>query len=265
MQISVYQPQNKYLKTFIDCYFFLKKTDEAPSTYVSYPNTNYTLSFYKSSTVLQSESEAIISPSFSDNSCFYNIHHLPFETKLYGKVEEYAIVFKPFALKKIVKGTFNLDYDLKAEAIFGQCEALKDQLFSEKSNLEKVQVLDQFLYRLFLKTDVVLPQEMQYLQWSGNVSAMANDFGINRKKLYRSFENHLGLSPKTYFKIRRFRQALDLINSQAFTKLTDLAIDTGYFDQSHMIREFKQLSAKTPSALNQNLKSIDNHLLWDFS
>jgi AraC-like DNA-binding protein len=264
MQISVNQTAHPYLKVFIECYFFLEKKEEAVCSYVSYPNTNYTFSFYKGSSVWQDETSAIIQPALQPSSCFYPIHANPFETKLYGRVEEYAIVFKPFALKKLVKGHFEMHPQLLPEDLLGNCDALKDQLFSNKSKAEKIKILDRFLSALFLKNDVITPLEMQYLQGSGSIGIAANDFGINRKKLYRSFESHLHLSPKDYFKIKRFRQALDAISSQPLAKLTHLAIDTGYFDQSHMIREFKQLSWQTPSALNKSVKAIDNHLLWNF-
>ena len=70
------------------------------------------------------------------------------------------------------------------------------------------------------------------------------DEPISQRQLRRLFHRQVGESPKTFARIGRFQSALRAL-------LTDAPRDptTGYFDQSHLIREFKSCYGATPSAL----------------
>lgn len=71
-------------------------------------------------------------------------------------------------------------------------------------------------------------------------------FGTNYKTLERHFSTVIGLTPNELLKIRRFNKViLEMYNCRNKT-LTAAAYASGYYDQSHFIREFKQLSGLTP-------------------
>lgn len=61
------------------------------------------------------------------------------------------------------------------------------------------------------------------------------------------------LTPKAYSRIRRFQRALGIIHDRRLSSRADLAFHCGWYDQAHMIRDFKQFSGLTPgeyAALN---------------
>lgn len=77
-----------------------------------------------------------------------------------------------------------------------------------------------------------------------SISSMASDLGISLSKLEKDYKLVLGLSPKEYACLVRFRKAVDL--KVKSSNLTDLAHRAGYYDQAHFIREFKKRTGKSP-------------------
>ncbi len=77
-----------------------------------------------------------------------------------------------------------------------------------------------------------------------SVQDLADSAGVSRQRLARLFREGIGVTPKMYARIVRFRASLDSLNRGA-----PLAAELGYFDQSHMIAEFKEFSGLTPGTL----------------
>jgi AraC-like DNA-binding protein len=75
-----------------------------------------------------------------------------------------------------------------------------------------------------------------------NISLRNN---ISSRYLNALFTEYTGLQPKLFCKINRFQYSLNLVSSSEQT-LTTIAYDSGYFDQSHFIREFKAFTGITP-------------------
>lgn len=76
------------------------------------------------------------------------------------------------------------------------------------------------------------------------VQGLADSAGVSRQHLARLFREGIGVAPKMYARIVRFRASLACTGRGAA-----LAADLGYFDQSHMIAEFKEFSGLTPGTL----------------
>lgn len=77
--------------------------------------------------------------------------------------------------------------------------------------------------------------------------------GVSRQALARAFHEHVGVSPKTLGRVLRLQRAVRLLargaaGGRARARLADLALDAGYYDQSHLVAEFKELAGLTPSA-----------------
>ena len=82
---------------------------------------------------------------------------------------------------------------------------------------------------------------------------------ISTRRLSQLFSQYTGLAPKLFSKINRFQYSLNLINAHD-QKLTSIAYDAGYFDQSHFIREFKSFTGVTPTSFSSQVLPI-NQLL----
>jgi AraC-like DNA-binding protein len=69
--------------------------------------------------------------------------------------------------------------------------------------------------------------------------------GVSERQLRRTCLKNSGLSPKLLARILRFRNATARLRS-AFTSTATIACDCGYFDEAHMIRDFKEFAGLTP-------------------
>ncbi|CCV14471.1 AraC family transcriptional regulator [Mesorhizobium sp. STM 4661] len=80
------------------------------------------------------------------------------------------------------------------------------------------------------------------------VATLAGKLGWSRKHLLGKFSNTIGVGPKTLSRIVRFNRALGL-SRQDQSDWADIAADCGYADQSHLVREFRDLAGETPTML----------------
>lgn len=76
------------------------------------------------------------------------------------------------------------------------------------------------------------------------IKGLAEDLGISQSSLERGFRSRVGLSPKEYAGLVRFRNIFRFYNSSS--SLTELALEAGYYDQAHFIREFKKKTGFSP-------------------
>ena len=100
-----------------------------------------------------------------------------------------------------------------------------------------------------------------------DLALLAAESGCSRRHLIAQFHAHFGMAPKTIARIRRFNLAVGVIDrfrrnalgepyldiegdSKRAVKLdtpwADLAVDCGYYDQAHFIKEFHALAGVTP-------------------
>lgn len=85
------------------------------------------------------------------------------------------------------------------------------------------------------------------------IDALAAALGVSRQHLAAQFRERVGLAPKLYARIARFRRAHAAL--QAASKAggvadgAQLALACGYYDQSHLIHDFQDLAGRTPAQL----------------
>jgi AraC-like DNA-binding protein len=77
---------------------------------------------------------------------------------------------------------------------------------------------------------------------------LARASGMTRRHLERRFLDHVGIPPKRLARIARFQRALGVLeNADPLRPGTEAAADCGYADQSHFIRDFRDLAGCSPS------------------
>jgi AraC-like DNA-binding protein len=81
------------------------------------------------------------------------------------------------------------------------------------------------------------------------VEKITGQLGWTRKRLVKAFRDEIGIPPKVLARVLRFRRALVEFNTQTIVDFSRLALECGYSDQAHMIRDFKNFSGLTPAGL----------------
>ncbi len=86
------------------------------------------------------------------------------------------------------------------------------------------------------------------VQRSGQVRVedLAFDAAMSARQLRRVFLEQMGLTPKHFCRVIRFRHSLPRLRSTPRGDWTQVALDCGYYDQAHFINEFREFSGYTP-------------------
>ena len=83
---------------------------------------------------------------------------------------------------------------------------------------------------------------------------------MSAKRFIERFKAQVGVSPKRYCRIRRFQQAVARAHRGRPVDWAQVALDCGYYDQSHFIHEFRAFSGLTPTAYQASRTPFQNHV-----
>jgi AraC-like DNA-binding protein len=80
-----------------------------------------------------------------------------------------------------------------------------------------------------------------------SVDALVTLSGLGKRQLQRLFNEYVGVSPKWVINRYRLHEAVAQLQSGQPVAWSELALELGYFDQSHFIRDFRRLLGRTPA------------------
>ena len=86
---------------------------------------------------------------------------------------------------------------------------------------------------------------------------IASAVGLSQRRFIELFASEVGLTPKLFGRVRRFQYAVDQSQSQTRTDWAQLAIECGYFDQSHLIRDFVAFASVSPAEYLRRQEQLD--------
>jgi methylphosphotriester-DNA--protein-cysteine methyltransferase len=179
-----------------------------------------------------------------------------------------SAVFKPgcgFPFAKCPAGELqNLQVPLSA---FWPAEtaALREQLLEAGTNSERFRVLERFLMRRLRASrqhHLPIQYALRQLQAGGRACSVANvreQIGMSAERFIEMFRKEVGLPPKLFARLARFRRVLKRIDTHPDIDWADLAVSAGYFDQPHFVRDFRQFAGVTPSAFLRD-RTARNHV-----
>ena len=73
-----------------------------------------------------------------------------------------------------------------------------------------------------------------------------DSFYRSERQIQRLFKEYMGINPKAYQRIMRFRSTWENVMNSSQPDWAQMAYAMGYADQAHLIRDFKTLSGVTP-------------------
>jgi AraC-like DNA-binding protein len=79
------------------------------------------------------------------------------------------------------------------------------------------------------------------------VGTLVEATGWSDRRLLRGFRDHVGLPPKTFARVLRFRRAIERLEREGAGALAGVALDCGYYDQAHFNRDFRAFAGGPPT------------------
>jgi AraC-like DNA-binding protein len=140
------------------------------------------------------------------------------------------------------------DGRLDLALVWSEADALW-QLLGETPALHRVGQLRSVLAeraRSRFRADPCLEHVVRRIEGSGGRIRLGT-LGVNARQMERRFAAAVGLSPKMFARVMRFKTVSFAASREEKPDWADLAVRCGYSDQPHLIREFKALSYLTPS------------------
>lgn len=93
------------------------------------------------------------------------------------------------------------------------------------------------------------------------VNELADVTGYSVRHINNTFSQEFGLSPKVFCKLMRFQYLLSILNDfdkdMFDSNLAQISMDLGYYDQSHMIKDFYEFTNTTPKKYIHSLQEIE--------
>jgi AraC-like DNA-binding protein len=92
------------------------------------------------------------------------------------------------------------------------------------------------------------------------IGRMADEIGISHKHLLREFDRCVGLAPKTFARLCAFQRVIQSVAHRSQVEWAETALQCGYYDQAHLIREFRAFSGLTPGTYLKKRGPFLNYL-----
>jgi AraC-like DNA-binding protein len=88
------------------------------------------------------------------------------------------------------------------------------------------------------------------------IAELAHELGWSRKRIAARFREHIGLTPKRAARLLRFERARELAETAAPPDWAWIASEAGYYDQAHLINEFRSFTGRTPETFFQDMAAV---------
>jgi AraC-like DNA-binding protein len=174
-----------------------------------------------------------------------------------GSYTTIQVVLKPHALKSLFGLNATVLANGSVELNEFSADDLNTQLIEAKNVPEQITLLTRFLMKHLKKEqarDELVEEGLRLIHQSAaavSVKSLRQHLNLSERQFERRFSQVVGVSPQTYIRVRRSNEAIRLIKTGRYAKLTDIAHTLCYYDQSHFIRDIKTLSGMRPKALAQ--------------
>jgi AraC-like DNA-binding protein len=163
-----------------------------------------------------------------------------------------------------------LFFGIPMSELTGRVVALRDLLPKEHRTLaERLEALPSWDARFDLVERVLLDRlaavsfPVSVVAWAFDrieerggavdIGALAREMGYSQKHVIGLFREHVGVPPKLAARIVRFDRLIQHLKTGASGTWADLALELGFYDQAHLVRDVKQFSGTTPTRARAEL------------
>lgn len=175
--------------------------------------------------------------------------------KATGRVELFGVRFRPYGagmflglpMAELTDQVISLDMVMRSgrlEERIAKAQTFEKRIVAFESHLALI------LAKAKDQTPDAIPIANAIIASGGRISVadLRIRFGFGERQTERLFARVVGLSPKMFSRVVRFQNVVRHLGAANDFDLVDSAVAFGYYDQSHMIREFREFAGKSPLA-----------------
>ena len=142
-----------------------------------------------------------------------------------------------------------IDRTVSLQDLWRDVPALVDSLAAARDDAQRIARLERALEQR-ARPDLTLDAAALALEQSAGamrIADLARDVGVSERQLERRFRARVGLTPRMARRIARFLRATRIVARNPDTPWQDLTYVCGFYDQPHLIREFRTFAGVTPT------------------
>lgn len=171
-----------------------------------------------------------------------------------GKFDILGIRFRPGGLAAYLKldAAEVVDERVELDSFCGSRVTYLWHRLGESALSDRVPLLSEFLLKgLNVEGDVdpwvrYCVETIELERGDVRISELETKTGMSARQLERKFKREIGVSPKTFARIERFKAVMSFAEQCSQPDWAEVAADFGYSDQPHLVREFKSFAGCTP-------------------
>jgi len=195
-------------------------------------------------------------------SRIYGVITGKFARRLEGMGGVVGVKFRPGAFYPFLRSpVFRLtDKVIGLQDAFGvPGDSLEQAIFAQASQEQQIELVERFLCARLPEQDQAIETINQIVdsiisdRAITKVDNLVRRFNLSKRTLQRLFSQYVGVSPKWVIKRYRLQEAADQLADGTAVDWPKMALDLGYFDQAHFIKDFKMLVGRTPGEYARSL------------
>ncbi len=180
-----------------------------------------------------------------------------FSRLLEGKGGVFAVKFTPggfYPFVGVPVSRFS-DTTVSLHDVFGaEGDSLGCAVLGESTGLSRIKIIEDFLRARLPEPDENLPLVTELVYAVANereilkVQDLVDRYGMSKRTLQRLFAKYVGVSPKWVIQRYRLHEAAEKLAAGETVNQAAIALDLGYSDQAHFVRDFKAIVGVSPAA-----------------
>ncbi|TVR89865.1 MAG: AraC family transcriptional regulator [Spirochaetaceae bacterium] len=262
--MQFFKVQNPHLRLFLSHYWTLK-TVCGTSASLLLPMDHIDLILAPEGTFhYYLADEMVRSPDLH----FHGIRRKSTGVLVLKETQVWGLSFQPWGFQPVVGTLMNTFVDQIVDLVDYNAElahglkALSGKLDAGEALLDELEeLLVQALNPDTLET-AAMQQVRAFIEASpDDMRRYCAQAGISMRQMQRLFNQYIGVSPKGYQKIKQFEAcSRELLYGEDENPLTSLGVDSGYYDQSHFIRCFREFTSFAPRRFRGERPAVKSDL-----
>jgi AraC-like DNA-binding protein len=149
------------------------------------------------------------------------------------------------------------------EAFGMSSQALEQQLFAQETMVQMIPVAESFIRERLPEPDTnvdfinTIVQSIISERSIVKVDDILRCFPIHKRQFQMLFRQYVGISPKWIIQRCRLHEAVEKMTSGDVPDWSRLALELGYYDQAHFIKDFKSIVGKSPGDYAKLLSGLN--------